>query len=59
MKDVIKTTVLLDNIDDFKEVNVIYETYFSESKPARSCFAVAALPCSAKIEIEVIAEYNS
>lgn len=56
MTHVIKTTVLLENIDDFKPVNAIYTEYFEKSKPARSCFAVAALPLWAKIEIEVIAK---
>jgi len=59
MMNVIKTTVLLENIDDFAKINEIYSEYFDESKPARSCFAVAALPLWAKIEIEVIAKLNS
>lgn len=59
MMDVIKTTVLLENIDDFAQINEIYSKYFNESKPARSCFAVAALPLWAKIEIEVIAKIKS
>ncbi|MDQ7982824.1 MAG: Rid family detoxifying hydrolase [Spiroplasma sp.] len=56
LKDnVIKTTILLTNIDDFPEVNKIYETFFVNHKPARSTFAVKALPKNALIEIEVIA----
>ena len=39
-KNVIKTTVLLDNINDFGAVNNIYAEYFTEPYPARSAFAV-------------------
>lgn len=53
--NVIKTTILLSDIDDFVVVNEIYETFFKEHKPARSTFAVKALPKAALIEIEVIA----
>ncbi|MEA4987256.1 MAG: RidA family protein [Anaerovorax sp.] len=55
MDDVVKTTVLLTDIKDFSDVNEVYETYFTKPYPARSCFAVAALPKGAKVEIEVIA----
>ena len=55
LSDVIKTTVFLDDVNDFAVVNGIYETYFGDSKPARSCVEVAALPKGALIEIEVIA----
>lgn len=55
MSDVIKITVFLDDVNDFAVVNGIYETYFGDSKPARSCVEVAALPKGALIEIEVIA----
>ena len=55
MSDVIKTTVFLDDVNDFAVVNGIYETYFGDSRPARSCVEVAALPKGALIEIEVIA----
>lgn len=55
MADVVKTTVLLADIADFAEVNEVYASYFPAPEPARSCFAVAALPKSAKVEIEVIA----
>lgn len=53
--DVIKTTVFLDNMDDFATVNEIYAKYFTEDAPARSCVEVAALPKEALIEIEVVA----
>ncbi len=56
MSNVVKTLVLLANIDDFAAVNAEYEKRFSEPFPARSCFAVAALPKGASVEIEVIAK---
>lgn len=55
MENVVKTTCLLAEIEDFKAFNEIYEKYFI-SKPARSTFAVKALPAGAKVEIEAIAE---
>lgn len=56
LKDVVKTTVLLQNISDFDAVNAVYEKYFSEECPARACYQVAALPKGASVEIEAIAE---
>lgn len=53
-KNVFKTTVFLDDMNDFAKVNEIYAEYFSH-KPARSCVEVAALPKNAKVEIEIIA----
>ncbi|MFR9652161.1 MAG: RidA family protein [Rikenellaceae bacterium] len=55
LNDVVKTTVLLDNIEDFAAMNAIYATYFVDNKPARSTYEVARLPLGMKIEIEVIA----
>lgn len=55
MDGVVKTTVFLADITDFAAVNEVYASYFTEPAPARSCFAVAALPKSAKVEIEVVA----
>jgi len=55
LKNVVKTTVLLKDINTFALVNKIYESYFGEHKPARSCFEVANLPKNALIEIEVVA----
>ena len=56
MDSVVKVTVLLADINDFAAVNEIYAEFFSEPYPARSAFAVAALPKGANIEIEAIAE---
>ncbi|MGX7091604.1 RidA family protein [Hutsoniella sourekii] len=55
MNDIVKVTVLLTDINDFAEVNAIYEEQFSEPFPARSAFAVRDLPKGGLIEIEVIA----
>ncbi|MFW9778026.1 MAG: RidA family protein [Candidatus Heimdallarchaeota archaeon] len=56
MKDIVKTTVYLENIGDYTEMNDVYKTYFIDVEPpARAAFQVAALPLGAKIEIEAIA----
>lgn len=52
---VVKTTVLLKDINDFNKVNEVYGRYFVEEQPARSCFQVGKLPKDALLEIEVIA----
>lgn len=54
-ENVIKTTVYLDNMDDFATVNEIYAQYFVEPYPARSAVEVAKLPKGALVEVEVIA----
>ena len=53
--DIVKTTVLLDDMNDFAKVNEEYAKYFDGIYPARSCFEVAKLPKSAKVEIECVA----
>jgi 2-iminobutanoate/2-iminopropanoate deaminase len=55
MNNVVKTTVLIQNIEDFAAINVVYGTYFEEPFPARSCFEVANLPLGALVEIEAVA----
>ena len=52
---VIKTTVYLTDLGEFARVNQVYENFFGETKPARACVQVAALPKGAKVEIEAIA----
>ena len=56
LDNVLKTTIYLTDISDFAKVNEIYETYFKESKPARSTVCVKELPKNAKIEIDAIAQ---
>ena len=55
MQNVAKVTVLLNDINDFAAVNEVYAEFFTPPYPARSAFAVAALPKGAPIEIEAIA----
>jgi len=54
-KNVVKTTVLLKDIGDYAAVNEVYSKYFSEARPARAAYQVAALPKGATVEIEAIA----
>ncbi|HET7031339.1 MAG TPA: RidA family protein [Candidatus Limnocylindrales bacterium] len=53
--DVVKTTVFLADIEDFAVVNAVYGRFMPDPPPARSTFAVAALPKDALVEIEAIA----
>lgn len=55
LEHVVKTTVFLADIGDYKTVNEVYGSYFTDHKPARSAVQVAALPLGALVEIEVIA----
>lgn len=55
LKYVVKTTVFLQNMDDFAAMNGVYAEFFPENPPARSTVAVAALPKGALVEIECIA----
>lgn len=55
MDSVVKTTVLLADINDFGAMNEVYKTYFAEPFPARAAFQAAKLPKDAKVEIEAIA----
>jgi len=56
---VAKTTIFLTSMADFAAVNEVYKAYMSEPYPARSTFAVAALPMGAKVEIEMIASRSA
>ena len=55
MENVVKTTVLLSDINDFAAMNEVYATFFKEPFPARAAFQVAAIPKGAKVEIEAVA----
>ncbi|KAH9610520.1 hypothetical protein KSS87_000992 [Heliosperma pusillum] len=52
---VVKTTIMLADLKDFKAVNEVYAKYFPTAPPARSTYQVAALPLDARVEIECIA----
>lgn len=53
--DVVKSTVLLSEMADFKAMNEVYGSFYTENKPARAAFAVKELPLGALVEIETIA----
>lgn len=55
MKNVVKTTCLMQHMSDFADMNSVYATFFTEECPARAAFEVAKLPKDALIEIEAIA----
>ncbi|MBQ0124606.1 MAG: RidA family protein [Bacteroidales bacterium] len=53
--DIVKTTVLLDDIRNFAAMNAVYAEFFKADKPARVCYQVSALPMGVKVEIDAIA----
>lgn len=53
--DIVKTTVLLDDMNNFAAMNGVYARYFEGDKPARICYQVAKLPMGVKVEIDCIA----
>ncbi|WP_294121641.1 RidA family protein [Pseudoalteromonas sp.] len=54
MSNIVKCTVMLTDINDFKAFNAIYTQYFSAPYPARSAFAVKALALDSLVEVECI-----
>ena len=56
INNVVKTSVFIQNMDDFATINEIYAKYFTEPYPARSCVEVAKLPKGVLLEVEAIAE---
>ncbi|OFY67578.1 MAG: reactive intermediate/imine deaminase [Bacteroidetes bacterium RIFCSPLOWO2_02_FULL_36_8] len=52
---VVKSTLFIKDMNQFKEINEIYETYFPEQPPARETVEVARLPKDAGVEISVVA----
>lgn len=54
MKNVVKATVFLSDMNNFSEMNEVYKTYFDGEFPARSAVEVARLPKDALVEIELI-----
>lgn len=55
LDQVVKTTVFLQNLDDFAGMNEVYARHIGDQPPARSTFEVAKLPSGALVEIEAIA----
>jgi reactive intermediate/imine deaminase len=54
--DILKTTIYLDDIADFDEMNETYGAHFDEEPPARSAVEVGNVPKGAALEIEVVAD---
>ena len=52
LKDIVRCTVFLDDMGDFKKLNEVYGMYFPKNPPARTTVAVKDLPLGAKVEIE-------
>lgn len=55
MSDIVKTTVFIKEMNDFCSINEVYETFFEDDYPARSCVEVARLPKDVLIEVEAVA----
>jgi 2-iminobutanoate/2-iminopropanoate deaminase len=55
MRSIVKTTVLLQSMDDFAALNEVYARFFPGDPPARATYEVARLPLGALVEIEAIA----
>lgn len=55
LDNVVKTTVFLQDMNDFAAMNQVYSQYFEQDCPARAAVQVGRLPKDAKVEIEVIA----
>ena len=55
MADVVKATVYLADMQDFKAMNDVYGRHFPDAPPARTTIAAAGLPLGARVEIDVVA----
>lgn len=55
LANVVKTTVFLADIGEFKLMNGVYAEFFPDAPPARSAVQAAALPLGARVEIEAVA----
>ncbi|CAN5241931.1 RidA family protein [soil metagenome] len=53
--NIVKTTIFLSDMDLFKEVNNVYNSYFESDYPARETVAVKGLPKNVNVEISMIA----
>jgi len=54
LDDIVKLTLLLADMADFAKVNEIMAGFFAKPYPARATYQVAALPKSARVEIEAV-----
>lgn len=55
LENVVKTTCLLSDMNNFQAMNDVYAKYFPDSPPARAAYQVCRLPLGVDIEIEAIA----
>jgi len=55
LENVVKTTVFLQNMNDFSDMNEVYADFFTDHKPARAAVEVAKLPLGADVEIQMVA----
>ncbi|NLV77350.1 MAG: RidA family protein [Tissierellia bacterium] len=55
LRDIVKVNIYIVDMGNFSSINEVYEEYFNEHKPARSCVEVSQLPKDGNIEIEAIA----
>ena len=55
LRQVVKTTVFLQDMNDFQQMNAVYAEAFGDHKPARATVEVARLPKNALVEIECVA----
>ncbi len=55
MSNVVKTTCLLSNMDNFAAMNEVYAEFFTTDMPARAAYGVVKLPLGVMVEIEAIA----
>ncbi|MDX9853052.1 MAG: RidA family protein [Tenuifilaceae bacterium] len=53
--NVVKTTCLLSDMDNFAAMNEVYARYFTKDMPARAAYGVVRLPLGALVEIEAVA----
>ena len=53
--DVVKSTCLLNDMDNFAAMNEVYARFYAENPPARAAYGVVRLPLGALVEIETIA----
>jgi len=53
--DVVRATVFMTDIENYKRINQVYAEFFSESKPARAAVQVVKLPAGANVEISCVA----
>jgi len=58
LNEVVKTTIFLEDMNNFAEVNEVYASYFQQPFPARACVQAAKLPKNVRIEIEAIAKVS-